>query len=427
MKKENSFVSDFLGGFKALFGTTHNVKLVLLLVLLVFLVVFIILGGFGAGLPLCAGGADGDGASGQSAGCAGVRGEDVYAEGLHSYDGFKELGVSCTDLLVFGSDIRASVYYPTDLFTLDPDKKGSFGDHVLVGANGYNLEIDSDYTGIVSFNGSSAQTFDELCQGLKNNTLKDKYTVCEELTVDGRRAIVVMSRYGYARVFVDCSDISERAVVVFYALPDTYETSDGLTRQDAADAFYDEQIQALIHTAVITPADMVPWLDEESGEVNMDVSFKTYADGRVQKAGHSFGAPAVSSVGDVFEDISFEAEDCRVDVLSAERISIPEEFRTSWMRGLIDVKLVFTNNSESPQFLEDIFTILAKNGHSSKYDYHFTNFDNFRTIAPGECILIDYCFDSFGDHEDFCLQWETLNHDTEEWEPAGEQLLLEGI
>ncbi len=428
MKKVNDFFSDLLEGFKKLFSSTHNVKLVLLMVLAAFLVVYIALGGCGRGLSLCGGGADADVEQPpkQASSCAGSgsRGEDVYAEGLHNYDGFTETTVSCTDLIVYGHDVRASVYYPTELFTLDQERKAYFGNCVLVGPNGYNLEIGADYTGVVSYNGSSAQNFDEMCQGIIDNTIKDNYTVCEKLTVDGRNAIATMSRNGFARVYVDCSDIYEKAVVEFCAVPDEFGVSEDLGRKDAANAFYDEQIQALIHTAVITPADMVPWLDE-NGNPNMNISFKTYADGRVQKAGHSFEAPVVS-VGDVFEDISFEAENCKVEVLSAERVPILEEFKSGWRRGLIDVKLVFTNNSENPEYLEDIFYIEAENGRGVRFDRHLANYDHLRVIEPGECILVNFRFDSLGDNEDFFLHWRTYNNDTEEWELAGKQILLEG-
>ncbi len=425
----NNNKPSFIDGYKEMFASIRNRKLIIAMILVVLLISYIAFGGCNA--PTKSGdsaGASGCAGCGSCSGCSDLgsafKGDDPYAVGLHDYNGFDGMTISSTDVVWLGGTVRLTAFYPTELFTAssENDDLQYNGTQFVLSGSDVTIEVGCDrFTDAGNYTYGTEyipQTFEEFYDFNATRILIDNSNACEWLYTPNRDSFVSYDRYyRAAKYYFAAGEADPEAYVTCIVIPkateesENYGTGSAYNAGDALDMFWRDDVQAILSAVTITAADQpVPTADQ--------VKFTRFCDGLVDKAGTTFTLPVsaadANSSLEYAENAVVENRSGKLEITYCAVQPMPEAFFEAYeQEGLITFGLQFTNNSDQPLRAADVFALTACNGGGASYDRARFTFDFYRTIQPGETINFTYDFFSYGLDNTVSLQVYTVDENDE--------------
>jgi len=278
-----NFINSFIGGFKEMFKSTQNIKVILIVVLALFLVLFIAMGGCAScgcqGLVRCDG-------CGSSDGSGGSRAEDeVKVDTL--FDGMTPAAASIKDEY---EGVAATIYYHAEMCTYTEDSAQFWANwlgKIAVFADGkFSIQPDFDYiSNSYKADGSSCSNFDEVKQAFQERYGSNPETY-GELKL-GKNSGFWYVYGGYTTAVFPVSDTNR--IVKIYLIPADLDQNAADATAKASALMQNEELLSILGTLQITAIDAIP-------DASTAVFYKNQADNTGELAQPDNDAPAAPSV-----------------------------------------------------------------------------------------------------------------------------------
>ncbi len=357
------FINDFIGGFKQIFKSTDNIKVILALVLALFLVLFIAMGGCAScgcqGLVRCDG-------CGSSEGGSPGKGDDVKDEVKVEtmFDGMTPAAASIKDEF---EGVAATIYYPSEMCTYTEDTAQFWANwvgRIAVAADGkFSIQPDFDYiSNSYKADGSNCSTFDEVKQSFQERYGSSPETY-GELKL-GKNSGFWYVYGGYTTAVFPVLDTNR--VLEIYLIPADLDQNAADATAKASALMQDEELISILGTLQITAIDAIP-------DASTAVFYKNQADNTGEPAQNGgSGADAPSVPGETYDTGVFTTlvpEGWKafpsIDIFSEEENAIdPESVQLG--KGASDEFELLVNPSISVTYYGPDFDLMTPD--SSWYD-----------------------------------------------------------
>ncbi|MBE6753252.1 MAG: hypothetical protein E7559_02690 [Ruminococcaceae bacterium] len=247
--------NEFIGGFKEMFKSPDNIKVILTTVLALFLVLFIAMGGCAScgcqGIVRC------NGCGSSEVSDAPDGGNNVQdGNGSSLFEGMTPAAATISDEY---AGAAATIFYPVELCTYTEDSTQFWANwvgRIAVAADGkFSIQPDFDYiSNSYKADGSNCATFEEVQQSFQERYGSSPETY-GELTAGGNNGFWYVYG-GYTTAVFPVLDTN--LVLEISLIPaDLDQNADDATAKASA-LMQDEELLAILDTLQITTIDTVP-------------------------------------------------------------------------------------------------------------------------------------------------------------------------